>query len=50
MKLLIMEKGIYLIKNPEEFLQVMEKLQEEYLASTSTEGRRINSNGVERNE
>ena len=45
-----MKKGIYIIENPEDFLQVMEKLQEEYLASTSTEGRRINSNGVERNE
>ena len=45
-----MKKGIYIIDNPEEFLQVMEKLQEEYLASTSTEERRINSNGVERND
>lgn len=43
-----MKNGIYIFENPDEFIQVMEKLQEEYLDLTSKEGN--NSKGVGTNE
>ena len=33
-----MNEGIIIFNNPEDFLQVMEQLQENYLASTDEEG------------